>query len=309
MSNLIITAGNLYTDIDALACAQAYTELLKLKGKNALTVLQGPLNKSVTHEVKTWGLKFETRAPKFESVSYIVVDTSDPDHVATFVDNTKIIEFFDHHMGHEDYWSKRIKGKVLIERVGACATLIWEEYKNNHLTEKITWQSANLLSTAIISNTLNFKASVTVERDLNAYKELLNYTKLPLNWIEQYFSEQEKDVYANPEKTVKEDTIIVDYPNLGRKVIIGQLELWNSKKYFNQHLDDAKNALESFSEDYWFLTSPSISEGKNYLYAENKDIQRLLETLLNVKFNDNIAEMNKLILRKEIKKMLLDYNT
>src|SRR3989344_4504224 len=112
MEKIIVTTGQPFTDIDALACAIAYTELLRLEGKDAEAVLPGPLNKSITNEIKSWNLKF-----------------------------------------------------LKTEMVGACATLIWEEYVKRKKSNEISEMSGNLLSTAIISNTLNFNAMVTTDRD------------------------------------------------------------------------------------------------------------------------------------------------
>lgn len=80
--------------------------------------------------------------------------------------------------------------------------------------------------------------------------------------------------------------------------------MWESKKFVEENITEAIKALESFGSEYWFFTSPSISEGKNYLYAKNKKTQRLLESLLGVTFVDNQAVTSKLILRKEIKKLI-----
>ena len=55
---IVVTAGDKYTDIDVLACAIAYTELLNREGKNAEAVLAGVFNKSVTDKIKSWNLKY-----------------------------------------------------------------------------------------------------------------------------------------------------------------------------------------------------------------------------------------------------------
>jgi inorganic pyrophosphatase/exopolyphosphatase len=43
------------------------------------------------------------------------------------------------------------------------------------------------MMTAILSNTLNFKAQITKERDIIAYEELREISTLPANWKEIYF--------------------------------------------------------------------------------------------------------------------------
>ena len=48
MKKIVITAGETFADIDVLACAIAYSQLLTLEGKANEVVLPGPLNSSNT---------------------------------------------------------------------------------------------------------------------------------------------------------------------------------------------------------------------------------------------------------------------
>ncbi len=150
--------------------------------------------------------------------------------------------------------------------------------------------------TAIASNTLNFKASVTSQRDKKAFVGLEKFINLPEDWIEKYFQEIEVFAYQNPRAAIINDI----KPREARRLAIGQLELWNSKKFMEKHLDEVKRVLASYNKKRWFFTSPSISEGRNYLYAENGAVKKLLGRALRVRFKDNLATTKKLWLRKEI---------
>ena len=306
MTKIVITAGQNFIDIDILACAIAYNELLIKEGKDSVAILPGELNKSVTDTIKKWEPPYLKKC-SYTDPNFVVVDISQPEHLANFVKVEKISELFDHHFGFEKVWHQLTKGRIVIEAVGACATLIWEQFKKRNQSEKISTLSANLLCYAIVSNTLNFKAFVTDERDRAAFKEILQYAKLPTNWIESYFKEQEKLVFLNPEKEIINDTQVEKFPKSEEKLIIGQIELWDSRKFIDEHKIDIRKALESFGAQNWFLTSPSISEGKNYIYTESKKVQNLLTKYLDLEFNDNLATTRKLYLRKEIKKILYNY--
>src|SRR3989344_5793327 len=177
MVKVVVISGQLYSDIDVLACAIAYSELLSKKGKESYAVLPGPLNKSVTNSVKSWGLNFQKVPPDGEK-KFVIVDMSNQEYIAEFVDENKVIEVFDHHEGFADYWRGKIGKKSRIEMIGACATLIWEEYKKAGLDKDISKVSANLLYTAIASNTLNFNADITNVRDRHAFIELEKYIDL-----------------------------------------------------------------------------------------------------------------------------------
>ncbi len=305
MDDIVITAGDLYTEIDILACALSYKELLSLQGVSSRVVLPGPFNKSITSEIRRWPLDYEKSPGDVSESSFVIVDISEPAHITSFVDQEKIIALFDHHFGFENYWHEKYGDRAIVEKVGACATLIWEEYVKAEADDKISHLSANLISSAIISNTLNFKASVTSQRDIKTYEQLKKYSSLPENWVQLYFQDQEKFAMENPYQAVKEDTIIIT-TNLSYKLAIGQLELWDSREFFRKNLDDAVKAIKSYESDHWFLTSPSISEGKNYIYTESPEVKDLLSKVLKVAFEDNLAITDKLVLRKEIKKLLLE---
>lgn len=305
VNRIIITSGK-YTDIDVLACAVSYKELLTKEGIKALVVLPGPFNKSITATVKKWDFKYEKTYKENSDDSYAIVDLSNPDYIPEFVDKSKIIEVYDHHFGYEKYWQDIFGPKAKIEKIGACATLIWEEYKKRAEPLSISTVSANLICTAIISNTLNFNASITSERDPVSFKELASFSKLPSNWVEKYFKEQEETLLKNPKKEMIDDTHVEKFPGLQETLIIGQIELWNSKEFVKNYRKEIKSAMESFKSPLWFFTSPSISEGKNYIYAENKEVQNMLEKNLKIDFVSNVATTGKLLLRKEIKKIIFN---
>lgn len=292
MRKIIVTSGQPFTDIDALACAVAYAELLKSEGKEAFAVLPGPLNKSVTKEIKKWRLNYLKKPPKGKA-EYVLVDISDPEYFADFVILDNVIEVFDHRVGFRRYWKERLGKKSKIELVGACATLIWEEYKKIGLENKISETSANLLYTAIISNTLNFRASVTSSRDNKAFKEITRYNKLPQNWNEIFFKDQDAETDNNIESAVRNDL-------KNSKPFIAQLELWDAKKIIEKHKNTIIEIMKTYDPSDWFLTAPSIFEGKNYLLTLDENKKKLLEKAIDAKFEGDIGTTNKLWLRKEI---------
>lgn len=301
MEKISITTGEPFIDIDGLACVIAYAELLKLEGSDADAVLTGTLNSSITATVNSWNFNYSSLFDK-NTTQFVVVDLSDPNHIPKVALQGNIIELFDHHFGNERYWNKRLGKKSHIERIGACATLIWEEFVKRKRNKDISTTSANLLYTAIFSNTLNFKASVTTNRDVKAFNELKKYFKLPGNWIEKYFEEAEESLLENPGEAIKNDT--KGTGEAAKKIVIGQIELWNSRKFMSENLSTIEQILRGFGTDKWFMTSPSISEGKNYLFTKNDEIKTILEKAIGAKFDGDLGVTNKLWLRKEIIKEL-----
>lgn len=305
--NTIITTGKVFADIDALACAVAYNELLGNLGKNSSIVFEGPLNNSVTDTVKKWKYNLYPSLDTKEDYEVVVVDCSNKDVLPGFCDENNVREVWDHRYGYAQQWEKP-GTRVVIEEVGACATLIWEEFVRTKLKSKISTVSANLLYTAIISNTLNFRSTVTTDRDREAFEDLKSEISLPDNWIEEYYRESESGLLANIEDSIRNDTKVVDFVDKGIKITIGQLELWNSYEFVTSHRNIVKNVLRSFGSDEWFLTAPSISENKNYIYTESDQVKSLLKKYIGATFDSSDPDLGvteKLWLRKEILKKLV----
>lgn len=305
MKNIAITAGEAFTDIDVLACAVAYSELLTLQGKKNEVVLPGVLNSSITPTIKSWGLQYVTKPTEIEN-DVVIVDVSELAYVAKFVKPEEVVEVYDHRFGFQDFWKEKLREDAHVELVGACVTLIWEEYKKRGFAEKVSPLSANLLTIAILSNTLNFGASVTTERDTTAFEELKAYINMSENWAEQYFREVEESIFADVKKAILSDTKTLNIPAFGLPIEMGQMELWNAKDFLSKYTKETKSALETFGNPNWFLSLPSISEKKNYIYTESQKIKELLSKIITITFDGNVGVTDKLWLRKEIRQKLLE---
>lgn len=294
MSKIVVTSGQKYTDIDGLACAIAYKEI----EPEALIVLPGSLNQSVTPAIRSWPLNFQTSLPSGD-YQFIIMDISEPEWIAKFAKEDKIVKIYDHHFGFEKYWQGKLGKNAKIEPVGACATLIWEEIKAKAITP--SEMVANLLYITIISHTLNLKASVTTARDIKAAEEIKPLTSLAPNSIKKYYQEVEAGIYQDPVKAILSDTKGIS------DIVIGQIELWDSRKFIKKYLKEIEQAMGSFGRPDWFFTSPSISEGKNYLYTKDEEIKDKLAKLIGATFKGNLGATKKLWLRKEILKKLRLY--
>jgi inorganic pyrophosphatase/exopolyphosphatase len=300
MSQIVVTTGKRFTDIDALACVIAYREMLPTP---PLAVIPGPLNQSVTKEIRLWPLGYKKTLESNPEYSFVIVDVSEDSQLPGFVNKEKIIEIYDHHFGFEKIWQERLGNKAKIEEIGACATLIWEEFKNRNPEKKISTLAANLLYTAIFSNTLNFQASLTNPRDQKAFDELRTFVDLPANWIPQYYQDQELQAYLNTQRAVFRDTKI-QYIK-GMKCAIGQMELWNSENFIKEKKDEIALVLKSFETEHWMLISPSISEGRSYIFTKSQTLKDMLSRSLRIDFfGTDVGVTDKLWIRKEILKKI-----
>lgn len=301
---IVITSGQEWLDIDAFACIGAMSQLLTLKGIENIPYIPGVLIESITPSLKEnyFDYKSELEGDQ-DDYNYVILDVSDPDHFAKFVKLENVVAVIDHHYGSESYWQTRKDAYVRIDLIGACATQVWEEFKKAGLESQISQSNARLLQLAIASNTLNFNAEVTHERDYDAFEELSNYSKWEnKSWLEDYFKECSSSLIADIQMSIKNDTKVFNLKNMS--IVIGQLELWDAKEVVVNYEKDILKTIQSYGVQLYFMTIPSIKHGFNYIIADNEQSRKLVSELLGVKFEGNIAKTNKLILRKEIKKLL-----
>lgn len=303
MSKIIVTAGNRSVDIDVFACIIAYAELLKIRGIDVIPIVEGNFTMSVPTSVLGWGANYEKSYKAGKEDSFVLVDISDPEYLASFVNIDKVIEVYDHRQGHEDFWGNKLGDNSHIEMVGACGTLIWEEF-NKQERKQISEVSARLLLASIVSNTLNFKAPVTTDRDRNAYSELKDIAELQDNWIKDYFIEQEQLLISDFKKYLQTDTKVSKINN--NDFVIGQIELWDAEEIINTKTSEINEVMESFGQHPWIVNIPNISKGFNYIYSTNQEAKKIIEEKLGLEFVNNVAKTPKLIMRKQIMKILKD---
>jgi hypothetical protein len=129
---------------------------------------------------------------------------------------------------------------------------------------------------------------------------------MPKNWIEKYFIDQEEYIYKNPRQAIIDDIKIIEFPNLGTKFTIGQIELWESKKFVIDYSPLIKEVLNNFDHKKWFFNAPCISMGTTYVLTENEDIKNILKQNFSFNFTDDIGTANKLIERKEFVKGIMN---
>lgn len=299
---VVVTSGSRFTDIDSLACVIAYEELLKKSNVEVTHYLVDSFTENIPQVVKEFGYTTNTKIPIInDETRFVIVDTSRPEYFPDFIKLEKIEKIFDHHFGYEKYWQDKIGENSHIREIGACATLIYEEWVKAGMLPSISQLSANLLITAIISNSLNFKASVTKEEDKVAYKSLMEYGTVSTEWPEVYFSTVSSNIYSNPIRALQKDTktFVIE----GKTVNIGQLEVWESSKLFK---DGYKNIIDHIKKDKYkgFVTIADISNGFNSIICIDPEFKDLLKRKLGFTFDGDMYITDLLYLRKELIKGL-----
>mgnify|MGYP003294766663 CR=1 FL=1 len=301
----IITAGPTYLDIDAYACAVALAELLVLKGENAVAYSSAPCNYSVCDFLKEDGqiLKKLPENIAEENTEYIIVDVSDPDFLKTSVPLEKVCAVYDHHPGFEAYWREQIGDAARIEFIGAAATLIYRQWKNEGLEEKMKNSTAKLLVAAILDNTLNLTSSNTTDEDIAAFRELCNKAGIGEEWCASYFSGVQSDVEAD-----LKNALFKDIKNIRNNPVlpplVAQICVWDTESILSK-LSEIR-ALFDGTEYAWMINIIDIKHRCSYFVCDDVFYQKKIELLFGISFDAGVAKNDASYLRKEIiKKTLL----
>lgn len=302
ISQYVIVGGTAYTDIDVLACASAYKQFQQLQGRAAMALISPVWNQTIPSSVKKWTIEVDhIKDLQKDRCGFIVVDVSDPKFLADFVDKKNILEVYDHHFGFESYWKEQIQENAHIEKVGACATLIWEQFKKYDLHHKISNVNANLLYTAIFANTLDFKSKMTHQRDIEAYEEIGQFTTVSKKWKNEYYEEVQKGILSDLTNSLLTDMKVVNVQ--GKNVQFGQIELWSAAELCNGN-HGWFDSLVSGSDI--IVNAVSIDEGKSYIFTNSASLREKLQLITHAETgNGNALVTQHLWQRKELLRELL----
>ena len=305
MGKAILLTGYVTPDLDGVACAIAYEEYLTQKGKNVQVAFFGKPQKEAQFVLDTFSIPQPLNAEQLlrEDMNVILLDASDVSGIAKEIRPEQVIEVIDHRKINEV--EKFPNAKIHIELVGSCATLIAEKFAKD--TIAISENAAALLYSAIVSNTVNFLAGVTTDRDREMSAWLSEQITLPTNYIHAMFAA--KSEFSKPLKEVFEDVFAVFTFN-EKKLGIVQLEIIDGEKFVNNNRDAIQKALTSLQKehllDFIFLTVIDVEKGGNTFYTIDDLTSQLLEKGLLVTFMGNIAKRPGVIMRKTMTPRLKD---
>lgn len=286
-------------DLDGTACAFGYAEFLRNNGKNVVAAIFGKPHREAQFVLNKFIIpSFENAEKVVNNVDgIIIVDASDLRGLSDKIQPDKVVEIIDHRKIHEAH--KFPNAKAQIELVGSAATLIAEKFYNNKTT--ISPESSALLFSAIISNTINFQANVTTERDHKMADWLKTKLSLPYDYAHEMFSDK-----SQFKKSLKE-TIIDDFATFNfnnHDLGIAQLEIINVNEFIRENLVKIKKILEELKKekslDLIFLTCIDLEKAFNEIVVIEEDTQKFIEQVLGVTFKEGVTKRDGILMRKEI---------
>lgn len=175
----VLVFGHKNPDTDTICSAIAYAELKNKIGQNAEPVRLGEVNGETQFALNY----FKKDAPRLvekvagEANGVILVDHNERQQSADDITEVRVLEVIDHHRIANFETSDPLYYRA--EPVGCTATILNKMYKENGV--QIEKETAGLMLSAIISDSLLFKSPTCTQEDVDAAKELAEIAGVDAN--------------------------------------------------------------------------------------------------------------------------------
>jgi len=164
----ILVFGHKNPDTDTICSAIAYAELKNKLGKDVKAVRLGEINEETKHALNYFKVEKPELVENVAGKEIILVDHNERTQTAEGFEEAKVLELIDHHRISNFNVDEPLYARL--EPVGCTATIILKLFKENNLVPNK--ETAGLMLSAIISDTLLFKSPTCTECDVKAGKEL-----------------------------------------------------------------------------------------------------------------------------------------
>ena len=164
----ILVFGHKNPDTDTICSAIAYTELKNKLGKEVKAVRLGEINEETKYALNYFKVEKPELVENVAGKEIILVDHNERTQTAEGFEEAKVLELIDHHRISNFNVDEPLYARL--EPVGCTATIILKLFKENNLVP--SKETAGIMLSAIISDTLLFKSPTCTECDVKAGKEL-----------------------------------------------------------------------------------------------------------------------------------------
>lgn len=301
----VVVTSYVEPDLDGYACVVAYTEFLNKTGTAAVARIFGTPHIEARYLVDRFGLKIETDdAAPLDKVA--LVDASELRDLDQFIHPEAVVEVIDHRKFND---AKSFKNaKIQVELVGSAATLIAEKFHENEVD--ISVPAATLLYGAIASNTLNFRAKVTTDRDRLMAKWLEHKLGSLGGFIDDMFRAKSNMAGPRLAAAIGADFAWFDFGTRNR-IGYAQLEMLDVQPLLEVRKDEVLAILGDIKAkehfDHIFVSFIDLGEGLNTFVTDDIEMQPILAKVLDIKFDGDSAMRPGFIMRKEVTPLLREY--
>ncbi len=292
MSRFLVVTAKQNPDLDGVACAVGYAELLERTGNHAVAVAAGQPDAEARFVLSRVQLEVSPKIPR-DPLGVILVDMSALPGLPKFVDPQGVIEVIDHRL-HGDPAQSFPNAAVQVEAVGAAATLVFERFSRAGLSP--SWESAVLLQAAIQSNTQRLKGSVTTPRDLDAARALQALHPLPADLIDGQFCARAEEILQDLPAALLRET--KTFEHISGTFQVAQLECPGALDLVAKARD-----LPSSPRTIINLVDPVLPASA--IVVTNPDFRAWVSSQVGVTFRSDTARPERVLLRKQLVARLL----
>jgi len=295
----VLVTSYINPDMDGTACAIAYAEFLNKTGSLAVAGLLGLPHEEACYVAKRFDISLSTILDTDDFERIVLVDVSELRLLSGKIAPEKVIEIIDHRkVGQTEEF---LNAKMQIELVGSAATLVAEKFIENDID--ISKNSAILLLSAIISNTLNFKGSVTTDRDMAAADYLFEVSGLDKDYYKELFAAKSDMTGEKLKNTLMADKVVVRQI-AGKRIVVPQLEIVGAKELLEQRCSEILATLDEMKKidqlDFVFLNLVDLENICNYFVTKDSETQKLISKIYDLDFKEDFVTRDGILLRKQI---------
>lgn len=282
-------------DTDGICSAFAYAYLAKTKGKTFLPVYFGYLDKETCFVLKHFNVSFPkqiTTAKEFKEI--VIVDTHHTAQLSNEIPLDKVIEIIDHHpSGNPESFPK---AKIQNDEIGAACTIIAERMETENIIPNEA--TAGLISLAIISNTLNFTAPSTSQRDKDALQWVSQFVKISDDVIKQMFDARSDVSEISSEEIIKSS--LKEFKWNETKVGISQVEMTDIKLIVERpdFLTSLLVIKENIALDYILFTGVNILTRMTTIFCPDTSTLKIVNEGMGFTSTQTSFEVDRILLRK-----------
>lgn len=282
-------------DLDGIACAVAYAELLRAQGRAALPWFGGRPDGEARYLVQRCApISFATDDETLSADAFVLVDASGPEGIPTHVAFEKIREVIDHRLHHQAQHFFP-NARIQVDPVGAAATLVAERFwqSGTSPTQLTGW----LLYGAIYSNTQRLRGAVTTSRDRTAAQRLERECNPPAVLVDEQMAARRAEILADLPVAMRQET--KQYRTGGKPFLVTQLEFEGAADVLVEREQEIRRVLAT-SEEPAILNMFDVGQATCYVLVPNQELREILSAHLGLRFNADIATVHPGILRKQI---------
>ena len=292
----ILVFGHKNPDTDTICSAIAYVELKNKLGKDVKAVRLGEINEETKYALNYFKVEKPELVENVAGREIILVDHNERTQTADGFEEAKVLELIDHHRISNFNVDEPLYARV--EPVGCTATIILKLFKENGLTP--SKETAGLMLSAIISDTLLFKSPTCTQCDAKAGKELAEIAGVDLK---EYGLEMLKAGTALGDKSEAEllnmDMKIfeIDGAKIGVAQVntVNEAEVLERKEKLLAEIDNiiAKEGLKFFM---FAITNILSNDSVAIVSGDGNDI---IEKAFGEKVDSNLVTLKGVVSRKK----------